>query len=108
MNRKTIFATLAVLALGAGTAHAHRAHDAGVNHRQAHQHARIAGGVASGALTRGEAGLLAREQAAIRAEERFYKSDGRLTRAERADLHRDLNRSSRHIWFEKHDGQRRF
>ena len=79
-----------------------------VNHRQHHQAARIHQGVASGALTGAEARRLAAEQRAIRAEERRYQSDGVLTRAERADLRHDLNRASRHIWLEKHDGQRRF
>lgn len=107
MNRTSIFATLAILGLAAGTAHAHRTFDPGVNHRQAHQHARIAGGAASGALTRGETHALAAQQRAIRVEERFYKSDGRLTRVERVDLHRDLDRAHRNIWREKHDGERR-
>ena len=79
-----------------------------VNHRQHHQASRIHQGVASGALTAGETRRLAAEQRAIRAEERLYKSDGVLTRAERADLRHDQNVASRHIWREKHDGQRRF
>lgn len=83
-----------------------RPHDPGVNARQHHQHQRIGNGVRSGALTPGEARRLGREQRHIRMEERRYKSDGVLTRAERADLHRDQNRASRHIWQEKHDARR--
>ncbi|MEW5891102.1 MAG: hypothetical protein AB1768_19160 [Pseudomonadota bacterium] len=81
--------------------------DPAVNHRQHHQQQRIAQGVRSGELTRGEVRHLAREQRAIRAEERAYKADGHLTARERADLHRDLNRSSRHIYNEKHDAEKR-
>lgn len=83
-----------------------RPYDPGVNARQHHQQQRIGQGVRSGALTPGETRRLEREQRHIRQEERAYLSDGRLTRAERADLHRDQNRASRHIWQEKHDAQR--
>ena len=84
-----------------------RPHDPGVNARQHHQQQRIGQGVRSGALTPGETRRLEREQRHINMEERRYMSDGHLTRAERADLHHDQNRASRHIWQEKHDGQRR-
>lgn len=83
-----------------------RPHDPGVNARQHHQQHRIGKGVRSGALTPGETRRLGREQRHIRKEERRYRSDGTFSRAERADLHRDLNRASRHIRHERHDGQR--
>ncbi|MBM3392758.1 MAG: hypothetical protein FJY34_12430 [Betaproteobacteria bacterium] len=83
-----------------------RPHDPGVNARQDHQQQRIGQGVRSGNLTPNETRRLEREQRHIRMEERYYKSDGVLTRAERADLRHDQNRASRHIWREKHDGQR--
>jgi hypothetical protein len=89
------------LAAAAGT------RDPGVNQRQHNQQHRIQQGVKSGELTRGEAHRLAAEQRHIRREEARYKSDGTLTPAERADLHRDLNRSSRHIYNQKHDAQHR-
>jgi hypothetical protein len=63
--------------------------------------------VKSGELTRGEARRLQAQQRHIRHEEARYKSDGQLTRAERADLQHDLNRSSRHVYAEKHDAQQR-
>jgi hypothetical protein len=81
--------------------------DPGVNHRQHNQQHRIQQGVKSGELTRAETRGLAAEQRHIRHEEARYKADGQLTRAERADLHRDLNRSRRHLYNEKHDAQRR-
>jgi hypothetical protein len=80
---------------------------AGVNERQHRQTHRIGDGVRSGDLTRSEARRLAGEQREIRREESAYRSDGVLTPRERADLHRDLNRSSNHIWRERHDGQAR-
>lgn len=85
-----------------------RPHDPGVNARQHHQQQRIGQGVRSGELTRGETRRLEREQRHIRQEERQYKSDGVLTRAERADLRHDQNVASRHIYREKHDAERRF
>ncbi|MBI4987569.1 MAG: hypothetical protein HZC23_02015 [Rhodocyclales bacterium] len=83
-------------------------HDPGVNARQHHQQARIGQGVRSGDLTRDEARRLEREQRHIRQEERRYKSDGVLTRAERADLQHDQNMASRRIYQERHDAERRF
>lgn len=77
--------------------------DPGINVRQHRQQHRIGQGVRTGELTAAEARRLEREQRHIRQEERLYKSDGVLTQAERADLQRDLNRSSRHIYNEKHD-----
>jgi CRISPR/Cas system-associated endoribonuclease Cas2 len=81
--------------------------DPGVNQRQHNQQHRIQQGVKSGELTRGETRRLEAEQRHIRHAEARYKSDGQLTRAERADLQHDLNRSSRHLYNQKHDGQSR-
>jgi hypothetical protein len=81
--------------------------DPGVNARQANQRARIGQGVSSGELTRNETRSLAREQREIRQEERAYKSDGVLTREERKDLHQDQREASKHIYQEKHDGDKR-
>jgi hypothetical protein len=81
--------------------------DPGVNQRQQNQHQRIKQGVRSGELTRRETGRLAEEQRDIRQLERAYKSDGELTRAERADLHHEQNQSSRDIYRQKHDAQDR-
>lgn len=81
--------------------------DPGVNKRQHNQHERIHEGVKSGELTHSEAKALRSEQRAIRAEEAEFKSDGKLTRGERRELHRDLNESSRDIHREKHDNDSR-
>lgn len=84
-----------------------RPNERGVNARQHHQQQRIGQGVRSGELNRTEAHRLQREQRHIRQEERRYRSDGHLSHAERADLRRDQNRASRHIYNQKHDGQQR-
>lgn len=78
-----------------------------VNARQARQAMRIEHGAASGALTVPEARRLAAEQRAIRVEERAYRSDGWLSRRERADLARDQNVAGRHIYLQAHDAERR-
>ena len=89
------------LAAAAGT------RDPGVNQRQHNQQHRIQQGVKSGELTRTEANALRTDQRSIRQEERQYKSDGILTRAERKDLHQDLNAVSRNLYNEKHDADTR-
>ena len=81
--------------------------DPGVNQRQHQQQDRIGQGVRSGELTRGETRRLEGEQRHIRREERAYKADGQLTRAERRDLHQDLNVASGNIYNEKHDAEKR-
>jgi hypothetical protein len=79
--------------------------EAGINARQRRQQERIAQGTRSGELTRREAARLEAEQRQIRREERVFRSDGRLSPWERADLNRDLNRASRDIARQRHDGQ---
>jgi len=81
--------------------------DPGVNQRQHNQRERIQQGVKSGELTRRETGRLAEEQRDIRQLERGYKSDGKLTEAERRDLHHEQNQASRDIYRQKHDAQDR-
>ncbi len=89
----------------------HKAHkqprDPGVNHRQHHQKNRIKQGVRSGELTKDEVAGLRTDQKEIRQEERAYKSDGKLTREERKDIHQDLNQASKEIYQEKHDADKR-
>ncbi|MBL8299268.1 MAG: hypothetical protein JNN30_13095 [Rhodanobacteraceae bacterium] len=78
-----------------------------VDQRQADQRARINQGVASDELTRREAVHLRAEQAHIRQQEREAKADGVVTRRERRQLQRELDRSSAHIYEQKHDTQQR-
>lgn len=81
--------------------------DPGVNRRQHVQRDRIRQGVRTGELNHEEARTLRSEQRGIRREERAYKSDGVLTRAERKDLHQDLNAANQNIYEEKHDAETR-
>ena len=80
----------------------------GINARQGMQHSRIQQGVRHGDLTRGEARRLRGDARDIRHEERAFRSDGNLSRGERRHLQHDLNRMSRNIHDQRHDGQRRF
>ena len=77
--------------------------EAGVNDRERNQQRRIRQGVRSGELTRGEFRRLEREQARVRRHEARARSDGRFTLRERARINRELNRSSRHIYRQKHN-----
>lgn len=79
----------------------------GVNKREHNQVKRIKQGVKSGELTKRETRRLVHEQAHIRAREARFKADGELTKRERVKLHRDMNRSSKHIYRQKHDDQSR-
>lgn len=78
-----------------------------VDRRQAKQHARIAQGVRSGELTRGEAARLRSGQRQIRRMEHRAKSDGVVTPGERARLTRAQNHESRAIRRLKHNGRSR-
>lgn len=103
MKKQAAVLGLAIALSGAGMASA-----GPINGRERHQQRRIGQGVRSGELTGRETLRLERQQARIRAEEfRYRHNDGRLGARERADLQRDLNRSSRNVYRQKHDGQSR-
>jgi hypothetical protein len=105
MTRKALSIALVLTAAALGGA---ASSEATVDVRQARQHARIVDGRLSGELTRRESVGLALQQAHIRREERFYRATGGgLGPLERLDLQRDLNRASRNIHRQKHDGQSR-
>lgn len=90
------------------TVDAQSKHPRSINAREHRQQQRILQGERSGELTRREAERLAAEQAKIRVDEAYARhSGGRLTRAERARLERELNRSSKDIYRQKHDRQDR-
>jgi len=79
----------------------------GINRRQYHEQRRIGQGIRSGELTRQEARRLEAGMARIRVDERFARRDGEITPRERARLNYELNRESRAIYRQKHDGQDR-
>ncbi|HJQ23512.1 MAG TPA: hypothetical protein VKA60_06315 [Blastocatellia bacterium] len=78
-----------------------------VDRRERNQQRRIRRGVRSGALTKREAHRLRRQERVTRAEERAAKADGKVTRRERRHLQRRENRTSRRIYRQKHDQQKR-
>jgi hypothetical protein len=72
--------------------------------REARQEARIAHGLRSGALTRGEAARLMRGQARIdRMQLRARANDGVIGPRERARIERAQDRQSRAIWRLEHN-----
>ena len=79
----------------------------GINSRQYREQQRINQGIRSGELTRREARRLEAGLARIRIDERYARADGNVTPRERARLERELNRESRGIYRQKHDGQDR-
>ena len=79
-----------------------------INARETRQERRIYQGVASGELTQREALRLDREQDRVdRIENRYRRTGDGLSPRERQRLERDLNRTSRDIYRQKHDGQTR-
>jgi hypothetical protein len=72
-----------------------------------HQAQRIRQGIHSGELTRHESRRLIRGQYRLRAHEAIAKSDGVVTRHERASLRHQAHVQSRHIHGQKHDRQDR-
>src|SRR5579883_3685712 len=63
-----------------------------INKRQRNQQRRIAEGIENGSLTPREAARLERQEAAIQAEKRADKADGVVTKQERRQLEKDLNK----------------
>jgi hypothetical protein len=78
-----------------------------VGQRQRNQQERIAQGVKSGQLTAGEAGHLEGREAAINKEVHTERAanGGKLTPAERAQVNRQENRTSRAIYRKKHNAR---
>ncbi|MEO9874378.1 MAG: hypothetical protein ABJM26_06190 [Anderseniella sp.] len=90
-----------MISFGSGTANAQST--PGADWRQHNQAERIFNGVQNGSLTFRETGQLVRGQARIHNQERRFKSDGVVTRRERARMHRSMNRQSRRIYRRKHN-----
>ncbi len=71
--------------------------------RQENQQQRIDRGVASGALTEGEAARLDAQQDRLQRAEDRTKADGTVTRRERAALHHRQDHASANIHRKKHN-----
>jgi opacity protein-like surface antigen len=104
MMKKTLLAVSGVTMLMTGTAFA-EAETPVIDQRQMNQEQRIDQGIASGQLNEREANRLNRKQEHINKMEGRAKSDGVVTKRERARIGATQNRASRHIAREKHDRQ---
>lgn len=99
MQRKLIFAGLIVgLTFVAGSASA-----GPLAERQQNQRARIQQGVENGSLTPWERARLNAEQRSIGNMRKLAKNDGQVTRSEAKAIQRAQDRSSHHIYGQKHD-----
>lgn len=78
-----------------------------IDQAQQNQRARIGQGVGSGELTVPEARHLARQQVRLHRHESAAKSDGVVTPGERHDLRHHARHTSRSVYRQKHDGQKR-
>lgn len=111
MNVKAILLTAAItlspLVVTAQTAPTPGQHDHNINQRKVNQQHRIANGVRSGQLTRGETRHIERQERGINREERDMRAqdNGHLTRQDRRTLHRQQNQESRRIYRAKHNNR---
>ena len=78
-----------------------------VDERQARIANRIQNGLDNGGLSRREARRVERMLNATEQKERAFESDGRLSRRELDELHRDLDVVAQRLRFERHDDDRR-
>ena len=101
-----VLIAVAVTALAAGTAAANSSTPR-ANRREAMQRHRIAQGVRSGELRRGETRRLMRGERRIHRMEFRAKRDGYVSGRERMRMHRALDRQSARIWRLKHNGRHR-
>ena len=82
-----------------------QANTPGIDQRQANQERRIDQGVASGELNARETARLDRGQDRVDNMENRAKSDGVVTRGERAKVNAAQDRQSKRIYRQKHDRQ---
>jgi hypothetical protein len=96
-----------VLSISAFAAAAAGSETPRIDQRQANQEQRIDQGIASGELTKREARRMNRQQSAVNKAEDKAKADGTVSAKERARLAKAQNKTSRHIYRQKHDAQAR-
>ena len=101
------FVAAAVLALSAFAASAAGADTPRIDQRQANQEQRIDKGIASGELTKREARRMNRQQTLVNKAEDKAKADGVVTAQEKKQLTKAQNKTSRHIYRQKHGAQDR-
>ncbi len=74
-----------------------------VTKKQIHQQKRIAGGLASGELTKREFKQLERQQRRVHKHKKFVKADGKVTGRERARVHAHQRAASGNVYRKKHN-----
>src|SRR6185312_11107944 len=102
-RRKTMKHTVLVIGavlLAAGMAYG-QTETPGIDQRQANQEQRIDQGIASGQLTQHETNRLEKQQHHIDNMENKAKSDGVMTRKERARIHAAQDKASKKIYRQK-------
>jgi opacity protein-like surface antigen len=104
MMKKMLLAVSGMTLLMSGMAFA-EAETPVIDQRQANQEKRIDQGIASGQLNEREANRLNKQQEHVNKMEAKAKSDGVMTKKERARIGAAQARASRHIAREKHDRQ---
>lgn len=101
---KTLFAAAGLAAAMGASAQPFAGYDLhDVDARQARQAERIERGVERGQITREEARMLRREQRTVAHFEAQYKADGHVTRGERRELTKLLDRVDDRIRQARHD-----
>jgi hypothetical protein len=101
---KQMLLAVSALVLMAGIPYA-QAETPVIDERQTNQEQRIDQGIVSGQLNEREANRLNKQQEHVNKMEDRAKSDGVMTKKERARIGAAQDRASRHIAREKHDRQ---
>jgi uncharacterized membrane protein YebE (DUF533 family) len=104
MMKRMLIAVGAMTLLMTGMAYA-QAETPRIDERQTNQEQRIDQGIASGQLNERETNHLNKQQEHVNKMEDRAKSDGVMTKKERARIDHAQDRASRHIAREKHDRQ---
>ena len=107
MKTRALLTTLTLVVLTASGAFA-QARPHTINQRQENQKDRLQAGRKDDQLTKAEATRLRAEEAGIRAQEKVERkaNGGTLTAGEKAQLNRELNRTSRQIHRARHNDRK--
>jgi uncharacterized membrane protein YebE (DUF533 family) len=96
-NKATAGAIAILMVAGLAATADVQARERGINERQHHQRDRVAAGVRGGEIDRHELRRLRRDAGRIDHKERAFRADGHFSRAERREIHHDLDRHGRLI-----------
>jgi hypothetical protein len=99
MKILTSIITVAVISLSSSV------QAASINEREAAQRNSIRNGYADGSLTAQEARRLRNQQIKLERKEQRFRSDGELSRRERANMQASLDANRARIYRQRHDAQ---